>query len=287
MEQNRQLQAMQEEHRQLLQEMETLRLRAEELSRLTGQQRSATNKVADSTPTENMENTAEQAAETLNQKAEELGRLNERLNEMSSQVTETSTNIQTEEVKEMQQTSSKVEVSETKTEKVTEITETSNKTEEVKSSQQQNDDEDPEQAEYIRQKLAEIAQLKSQFKRVQHMINTTNLIEQHIETKEKQAELQKNIESKKSSSISGSTTSSQTAVSNSAGTMVCPEIPADLATRLNSQAHSENEELLSAMLTMFTDFSSDLRGQAESLRAERERIRLLKEELLQRRKSSK
>ncbi|ALC44461.1 CG14109 [Drosophila busckii] len=138
------------------------------------------------------------------------------------------------------------------------------------------DDEESkkEMANYLQEKLKEIEGLKSQFKRVQQMQDTTKMIEEHMSSKEMQS----------SSTVrqSRQTMSSQT-VKASSSTRV--ESSASTAAEAITGPGTDNTELLNAMLGIVTDFTSDLRGQAESLREERERIKALKDKIIQSKQS--
>uniref|UniRef100_A0A6P4EWM4 Moesin n=1 Tax=Drosophila rhopaloa TaxID=1041015 RepID=A0A6P4EWM4_DRORH len=222
---NRQLQEMQEEHRQLLQEMETLRLRAAELTRLNAQR------------------------QQVRQSAGE---------EEQSQEAATS---QVEAPAEPEPVTSSPPASPA-TEEATPTA--------VEEGSNEDDDEDKEEtASYLQQKLNEIANLKAQFKRVQHMVDTTSLIEQHMSSRQ-------TVQSSSSVQSSRQTTSSEVRVASGAEEQTAPN-PSPPTT-----SDPDNAELLNSMLNMFTDFTSDLRGQAENLRAERDRIRTLKEDIIQR-----
>ncbi|KAI8041162.1 uncharacterized protein LOC128257187 [Drosophila gunungcola] len=217
---NRQLQEMQEEHRQLLQEMETLRLRAAELTRLNAQR------------------------QQLRQSAGE---------EEQSQVEAPA------EPEPVPSSSSPADLA------------TEEATPPVQEEGSNDDDEDKEEtASYLQQKLNEIANLKAQFKRVQHMVDTTNLIEQHMSSRQ-------TVQVQSSSSVQSSRQTTTSEVRVAEGIEAGQETASPSTT-----AAPDNAELLNSMLNMFTDFTSDLRGQAESLRAERDRIRTLKEDIIQR-----
>ncbi|KAL7731767.1 hypothetical protein ACLKA6_016703 [Drosophila palustris] len=148
-------------------------------------------------------------------------------------------------------------------------------------------DEDKEEtASYLQEKLAEIANLKAQFKRVQNMTDSTKQIEQHLSSLESQsstATVMKSRQTKIMESVqssSSSTSTSRSALSSSA-------TASETATSAASEASGtpDNAELLNAMINMVTDFTSDLRGQEETIRAERLRIKTLKEEIIQRKQS--
>ncbi|EDV97486.1 uncharacterized protein DDB_G0271670 [Drosophila grimshawi] len=135
-----------------------------------------------------------------------------------------------------------------------------------------------ETASYLQEKLAEIENLKAQFKRVQQMTDTTKRIEQHMSTMEssssstvKQSRQTMRAESVQSSSSTSTSTSSK-ALSSETAVSAAP----------TAESSPDNAELLNAMINMVTDFTSDLRGQEESLKAERLRIKTLKEEIIQR-----
>ncbi|KAH8294186.1 hypothetical protein KR054_009258 [Drosophila jambulina] len=220
---NRQLQEMQEEHRELLQEMETLRLRAAELTLLNAQrhqQRQSVRMVQEETVTSQVQSSQVEAS-------------------------------QVEAVTEQSSTSS-----------------VDTPTEETAPETQEEEEDKEETASYLQQKLNEIAQLKAQFKRVQHMVDTTKMIEEHMSTRQTTQ-----ISSSSSTSSRQSTTSEVRVAAESEESTEGPS---------SSQSPpADNAELLNTMLNMFTDFTSDLRGQAESLREERDRIRALKEEIMQ------
>lgn len=266
---------MQAEHRQLLEEMEQLRRRAEDLQRLREQQER-----------EDQQREQEYQQTLAQNKANEIV-------ESTDEIPATATNEQPAE------------------------------------DGVENEEEDPEEADYIKEKLAEIARLKAQFKRVQHMINTTENIEKHIskneetETKEDITKTEKVPEPPKASvpapiknSVPEPAKSSvpepvKTSVPEPAKTSVS-EVPAkntvpasainetnisalltstpvepitlpDMPSMADLNAAStqdEKEQLLHTMLSMFEGFSSDLKSQADNLRAERERIRELKESII-------
>ncbi|XP_013116096.2 secreted 45 kDa protein [Stomoxys calcitrans] len=124
---NQALVDMQTEHKQLMEEMEQLRARAEQLQSVKANQ-----------------------AESLQQ--------------YEKSVEESSTVSSTSSASGVAQEVMKVRC--TTTEEVT--------VEEV------DEDENPEEAAYIRAKLAELAQLKAQYNRVQNLISTTDMIEKHL-----------------------------------------------------------------------------------------------------------
>ncbi|KAH8315676.1 hypothetical protein KR059_007944 [Drosophila kikkawai] len=223
---NRQLQEMQEEHRELLQEMETLRLRAAELTLLNAQrhqQRQSVRMVQEETVTSQVQSSQVEAS-------------------------------QVEAVTEQSSTSS-----------------VDTATGETAPETQEEEEDKEETASYLQEKLNEIAQLKAQFKRVQHMVDTTKMIEEHMS-------------SRQTTQISSSSTSSSSRQSTTSEVRVAAaESEESIEGPSSSQSPpADNAELLNSMLNMFTDFTSDLRGQAESLREERDRIRALKEEIIQR-----
>ncbi|XP_039487939.1 uncharacterized protein LOC120449504 [Drosophila santomea] len=217
---NRQLQEMQEEHRQLLEEMETLRLRAAELTLLNAQRR---------------------------------------------QVRET-----TEEVEEHYQVESSAETASVASSSSPPADSTNQ--EEAPSGEEEGDADKEEQASYLQAKLNEIANLKAQFKRVQNMVDTTKMIEQHMSSRQTVQ-----VQSTTSVQTSRQTTSSEVRVASEESVE-----SAQAENPSTSSTPPDNAELLNSMLNMFTDFTSDLRGQAEGLRAERDRIRALKEDIIQR-----
>ncbi|EDX10363.1 uncharacterized protein LOC6737962 [Drosophila simulans] len=216
---NRQLQEMQEEHRQLLEEMETLRLRAAELTLLNAQRR----QVRQSTEEEEVQSHVESSSETVTVAS-------------SASASGDSTNR-----------------------------------EEAPSVEEEGEEDKEEQASYLQAKLNEIANLKAQFKRVQNMVDTTKMIEEHMSSRQTVQ-----VQSSTSVQTSRQTTSSEVRVATEAVESAQEENPS------TSSGAPDNAELLNSMLNMFTDFTSDLRGQAEGLRAERDRIRALKEDIIQR-----
>ncbi|KAH8314863.1 hypothetical protein KR074_005382 [Drosophila pseudoananassae] len=223
---NRQLQEMQQEHRQLLLEMETLRTRAAELTRLNAQRHQVREATSEAAPLQEPVATQEEAPTQPDSTSAPHPDPVPSESPEPNQAEETST---TEEDKQ-------------------------------------------ETASYLQEKLNEIANLKAQFKRVQHMVDTTKLIEQHISTRE-------TSQSSSSSHSSRQTTTSEVRVPAQSEESASSESQGPNA---SVSAPPDNAELLNAMLNMFTDFTSDLRGQAESLRAERDRIKTLKEEIIQR-----
>ncbi|XP_033157397.1 uncharacterized protein LOC117139279 [Drosophila mauritiana] len=217
---NRQLQEMQEEHRQLLEEMETLRLRAAELTLLNAQRR----QVRQSTEEEEVQSHVESSSETVTVAS-------------SASASGDSTNR-----------------------------------EEAPSVEEEGEEDKEEQASYLQAKLNEIANLKAQFKRVQNMVDTTKMIEEHMSSRQTVQ-----VQSSTSVQTSRQTTSSEVRVASEA-----VESAQEEENPSTSSSAPDNAELLNSMLNMFTDFTSDLRGQAEGLRAERDRIRALKEDIIQR-----
>lgn len=210
---------MQEEHRQLLEEMETLRLRAAELTLLNAQRR----QVRQSTEEEEVQSHVESSSETVTVAS-------------SASASGESTSR-----------------------------------EEAPSGEEEGEEDKEEQASYLQEKLNEIANLKAQFKRVQNMVDTTKMIEEHMSSRQTVQ-----VQSSTSVQTSRQTTSSEVRVASEAVESAQEENPS------TSSSAPDNAELLNSMLNMFTDFTSDLRGQAEGLRAERDRIRALKEDIIQR-----
>lgn len=210
---------MQEEHRQLLEEMETLRLRAAELTLLNAQRR----QVRQSTEEEEVQSHVESSSETVTVAS-------------SASASGESTSR-----------------------------------EEAPSGEEEGEEDKEEQASYLQAKLNEIANLKEQFKRVQNMVDTTKMIEEHMSSRQTVQ-----VQSSTSVQTSRQTTSSEVRVASEAVESAQEENPS------TSSSAPDNAELLNSMLNMFTDFTSDLRGQAEGLRAERDRIRALKEDIIQR-----
>ncbi|KAH8369629.1 hypothetical protein KR093_000375 [Drosophila rubida] len=147
------------------------------------------------------------------------------------------------------------------------------------------EEDNEETANYLQEKLAEIANLKAQFKRVQNITDSTKLIEQHLSSVESQSSstVMQSRQTKTMESIQSSSSTSSSSTSKSAQSLEA----ATSATSATSEARAapDNAELLNAMINMVTDFTSDLRGQEESLRAERLRIKSLKEEIIQRKQS--
>ncbi|XP_023300501.2 uncharacterized protein KIAA2012 [Lucilia cuprina] len=233
---NQALADMQAEHRQLLEEMEQLRKRAEDLQRLREQQ----------------------------EREDE-----ERRQQYQQSIAEAAASLET--LESLQNTTD--ETTEENSEEAT-----------------------AEDAEYINEKLKEIARLKAQFKRVQHMINTTELIENHI-SKHEAAEKTNQEATTKPKPSAKPATAATAAVTTSASLPLpatiqlptpielptMPEMPtiADLEAATTSD---EKEQLILTMLNMFQDFSTDLKSQADNLRAERQRIKELKESIIRSRK---
>ncbi|XP_016999347.3 uncharacterized protein [Drosophila takahashii] len=223
---NRQLQEMQEEHRQLLEEMETLRLRAAELTLLNAQRQ----QLRQSTVVEEVSQSHSQSQETTVSQVEAPA-----------------------EPEPVPSSSSPTPSADPASPTV----------------QEEGDEDNEEQASYLQAKLNEIANLKAQFKRVQNMVDTTKMIEQHMSTRQ-------TVQSSSSVQSSRQVTSSEVRVASEATEQIAEEASPSTGNP------PDNAELLNSMLNMFTDFTSDLRGQAESLRAERDRIRTLKEDIIQR-----
>lgn len=145
-------------------------------------------------------------------------------------------------------------------------------------------EEDKEEtANYLQEKLAEIANLKAQFKRVQHMTDSTKRIEEHISSMESKSSSSSTVQQSRQTMSSQSVQSSSSSTSTSSSTSKSALSAGTESS--TSQTAPDNAELLNAMINMVTDFTSDLRGQEESLRAERLRIKALKEEIIQRKQS--
>lgn len=246
---NQALADMQAEHRQLLEEMEQLRRRAEDLQRLREQQ-----------------------------DREEAERQRQYQQSLAAAAAEEAA-------------------------KPKEESEDTSKTEEKSKESNNEEGEDPEEAEYIREKLAEIARLKAQLKRVQHMVNTTELIENHISKHEAlEKSIPKEVPAKPKPAAKPAAVATAAASSSSTSNPVIPSslIPPpvastpielltmpDMPTMADLEAATttdEKEQLILTMLNMFQDFSSDLRSQADNLRAERARIKDLKECILKAKK---
>lgn len=227
---NQALASMQAEHRQLLEEMEQLRKRAETLQRIR-----------------------------------------DRTNEEEKKHLESQQNVLAQEETQPREESDKI----------------------CKNSEEQEEKEtpDPNEADYIKDKLNEIARLKAQFKRVQHMINTTELIENHISKNQADGSLLDDDESTKPVAKTENEVIPKTiatvhmpvAAPVDPDLLSVPKMPsmADLNAATTSD---EKEQLILTMLNMFQDFSSDLKSQADNLRAERERIKELKESIIRSRK---
>ncbi|XP_016964995.1 nedd4 binding protein 3 [Drosophila biarmipes] len=219
---NRQLQEMQEEHRQLLEEMETLRVRAAELTRLNTQRT----------------------------------HLRQSTEVMEKSQTTMSSQVEAQSEPEPQPSSSSPPAEPANQEATPTV-------------QKEEEEDKEETASYLQAKLNEIANLKAQFKRVQNMVDTTKMIEQHMSTRQV-------VQTSSSVQSSRQTTTSEVRVASEEAEEAAQDANA------SSSSVPDNAELLNSMLNMFTDFTSDLRGQAESLRAERDRIRTLKEDIIQR-----
>uniref|UniRef100_A0A1A9WHA4 Uncharacterized protein n=1 Tax=Glossina brevipalpis TaxID=37001 RepID=A0A1A9WHA4_9MUSC len=218
---------MQTEHNQLMQDMERLRERAEELQRMRLQQTS----------------------------------------QQQSSSSQLSAKMQTT-----------VTVTETKGEAIAEESEESIKSKE-------NDEEDASEAEYITQKLNEIALLKAQLKKVQNLVSTTDMIEKHLA---QQSTSTSSLHKETVSEESHVTTSYECATSSKSRSLLTT-----IATSSTSDSQVSNEinddkcQLLNTMVDMFQDLSGDLKEEADTLRAERERIKTLKEDILRQREQSK
>ncbi|XP_062128038.1 serine-rich adhesin for platelets [Drosophila sulfurigaster albostrigata] len=227
---NRQLQEMQEEHRQLQEELSRLSVQRQQLRQATREHHSQV--TSSSTSTVVSSSGSQIASESLSA---------------------------TDEAAAVQQTDAASAVGE--------------------------EEDNEETANYLQEKLAEIANLKAQFKRVQNITDSTKLIEQHLSSVESQSSstVMKSKQTKTMESIQSSSSTSSTSTSRSAQSLEA----ATSATSATSEARAtpDNAELLNAMINMVTDFTSDLRGQEESLRAERLRIKSLKEEIIQRKQS--
>lgn len=142
-------------------------------------------------------------------------------------------------------------------------------------------DEDKEEtANYLQQKLAEIANLKAQFKRVQQITDSTKLIEQHMSSMESKTSSSSTVQQSRQTMTAQSVQSSSSSSSSTRGSALSSETATSVEP--TSGSVPDNAELLNAMINMVTDFTSDLRGQEESLRTERLRIKTLKEEIIQR-----
>ncbi|XP_017467451.1 PREDICTED: uncharacterized protein LOC108359888 [Rhagoletis zephyria] len=289
----RQLQEMQEEHRRLLQEMEVLRHRATTLSGLHDQQFGHLDEQSSGgllTPATNNENTTTQQTNATELSASE---------QVKQETTTTATSTD-----DVEQTSN-VKASTSKTKSASPVS--------VVSAPENEEDVDPETAEYLQKKLAEIAQLKARFKRVQTIMNTTDMIEGHIASKVEgpkssdttkaaleaamdKLQMASSLLEVQSPSVTSTTTSVPQPISKSNEEELAAKIDptkfentiTDDEQTLNAYAplQTPNEELLSAMMNMFTDFTADLRSQADDLRAERDRLRALKEDLLRRKRQS-
>lgn len=288
----RQLQEMQEEHRQLLQEMEILRQRAAALSHLNEQQYGH---VADHRSGRSVINTADESTTSTSNQTVASEHVD--LNDVEQENTNPATSIQA-----VEQTTTDLNTSANNTE-------TTNPAALPNAADNDEDDEDPETAEYLQKKLAEIAQLKARFKRVQNIMNTTDMIEEHITSKAipnnsvttaLENSLHKLLIADSLSDVQSpqvtSTTITQPNIKPSEEGVNKQVDPTknentinDDEQTLNAYAPSSeaaNEELLSAMMNMFSDFTADLRSQADDLRAERDRLRALKEDLLRRKRQS-
>lgn len=145
------------------------------------------------------------------------------------------------------------------------------------------EEENKEEADYLQQKLSELANLKAQFKRVQEMTDSTKLIEQHLSSMESKSSTV--VQSRQVKSVQSSSTTSSSSTSSSRSQMSSETATSEEAVTSGERGTPDNAELLNAMINMVTDFTSDLRGQEESLRAERLRIKSIKEEIIQRKES--
>ncbi|XP_037934013.1 type III intermediate filament [Teleopsis dalmanni] len=255
---NRNLQQMQEEHRQLLLEMEQLRQQAAELSSLS--ERRITESVAIRTESSN-EEVVEQSTMVQNT-ASSVVDVQSDLQKNDDIPSSSSNSLKTtEDNNVVLKNDDEVKISSDSSS----VQQLPVKEEPKVSAESTETNDNAEEADYIKDKLAEIASLKAQFKRVQNIINTTDLIEQHLAFRP---------------SNDGDDVPVQRVITNNVETPTSSSVPTSEPTQTESNIHDENRELLGTMLTMFNDFTSDLRGQADSLRAERERIKQLKEEII-------
>ncbi|KAM8708281.1 hypothetical protein ACLKA7_015279 [Drosophila subpalustris] len=223
---NRQLQEMQEEHRQLQEELSRLSVQRQQLRQAT------------------REHHSQVTSTTISSSGSVLG------SESSSSVAEAVAEVQTPAAEEV-------------------------------------DEDKEETASYLQEKLAEIANLKAQFKRVQNMTDSTKQIEQHLSSLESQSSTATVMKSRQTKIMESVQSSSSSSTSTSRSALSSSTNASETATSAASEASGtpDNAELLNAMINMVTDFTSDLRGQEETIRAERLRIKTLKEEIIQRKQN--
>ncbi|XP_061398598.1 putative mediator of RNA polymerase II transcription subunit 26 [Musca vetustissima] len=126
------------------------------------------------------------------------------------------------------------------------------------------EDERKETAHLIQQKVADIEAMKAQLKRLKDMMETVSLIEAHTSKHE-----------------SRTPTREVPIVYDRERTPIA--VP-PAASRFNDA--NGNEEVLARKVRMLNEVTSDLRAQAQSLQAEKDRIHLLKEEIERRKQQA-
>ncbi|XP_005187213.2 uncharacterized protein LOC101891600 [Musca domestica] len=123
------------------------------------------------------------------------------------------------------------------------------------------EDERKETAHLIQQKVADIEAMKAQLKRLKDMMETVSLIEAHTGKDE-----------------------SRTPTREVPIVYDRERTPIAMPSRYNDS--NGNEEVLARKVRMLNEVTSDLRAQAQSLQAEKDRINLLKEEIERRKQQA-
>lgn len=215
-----------------------------------------------------------------NQLMQSMERLRERAGELQQMRFQQSSEQQSSS---SQSSSSKIQT------KITEATETKDEAIAEKSKESvQSEDVDKEaasEADYISQKLNEIALLKAQFKKVQNLVSTTEIIEKHLSQQTTSAS---SLNKETVSEESEITSTYECATSSKSHSLLTET--SSISTSSNQTFNEDNDDkrqLLNTMVDMFQDLSGDLKEQADNLRAERERIKALKEDIIHQREQSK
>ncbi|KAL9902089.1 uncharacterized protein ACN427_004299 [Glossina fuscipes fuscipes] len=218
-----------------------------------------------------------------NQLMQSMEQLRERAGELQQMRFQQSSELQSSST---QSSSSKIQT------KITEAIETKEEAIAEKSKESvQSEDGDKEaasEADYISQKLNEIALLKAQFKKVQNLVSTTEMIEKHLSQQTTSASnLNKEIVSEESEK-SEITSTYECATSSKSHSLLTKTSSISTSTNQTSNEDSDDKrQLLNTMVDMFQDLSGDLKEQADNLRAERERIKALKEDIVRQKQQSK
>lgn len=132
---------------------------------------------------------------------------------------------------------------------------------------------DPVESELIRQKVADIEAMKAQLKRLKDMMETVNLIEEHTANRPDPK------------SIGRSDTVVEIPVQRERPSL-SNRSSYDRERTPTAGGAQDNDEFISARVRMLNDVTSDLRAQAMSLQAERDRIKALKDEIVRRKEQA-